>query len=143
MAVIENSVVIERDPEEVFDYLSDLRSELEWNPGVESMEKLTDGPVGIGTRYVAKWKQSKRVEVECTAFDRPCHWAYHNGGPVAVTFTVDLAPHGAGTRLMSRFDARPNGWMRLIFPVFIQIMKRQEKANMVNLKNTLEAKARR
>lgn len=143
MAVIESSAVIERNVEDVFDYLIDLRHELEWNPGVESMEKLTDGPIGIGTRFLAKWKQSKHVEVECVALDRPHSWAYTNGGPVSVTLTVTLAPHPTGTRLGSRFEARPHGWMRLAFPVFMLIMKRQERENMVNLKRALEAAARR
>jgi deazaflavin-dependent oxidoreductase (nitroreductase family) len=41
--------VIRRAPEDVFDYCSDLRSELQWNPKVKYIEKLTDGPVGVGT----------------------------------------------------------------------------------------------
>jgi len=96
MAVIQNTTLIERGPEEVFDYLVDLRNELEWNPGVESMEKLTDGPLGVGTKYLAKWKQSRLLEVECTRFDRPREWVYVNGGPVAVTFTAHLTPEGEG-----------------------------------------------
>jgi hypothetical protein len=143
VAVIESSAMIERNIEDVFDYLVDLRNELEWNPGVESMVKLTDGPIGIGTRYLAKWKQSKRIEVECVAFDRPHSWAYTNGGPVSVTFTATLVPHPTGTRLVARFEARPHGWMRLAFPAFMQIMKRQERENMTNLKRTLEAAASR
>jgi hypothetical protein len=62
---------------------------------------------------------------------------------VSVTLTVTLTPHPPGTRLVSRFDARPHGWMRLVFPMFIQIMKRQERANMVNLKRVLEGSATR
>ncbi|WP_020525005.1 SRPBCC family protein [Catelliglobosispora koreensis] len=144
MTVIESTTYIERSPEDVFDYLVDLRSELEWNPGVESMELLTDGQVGVGSRYLAKWKQSKHIEVECVAFDRPHHWSYVNGGPVSVTFTGHLTPEGTGTRLAATFDAEPNGLlMRLIFPVFIRIMRRQERENMVNLKRTLEGKAKR
>jgi hypothetical protein len=33
MAVIHNTTLVERGPEEVFDYLVDLRNQLEWNPG--------------------------------------------------------------------------------------------------------------
>ena len=47
--------VIRRSPEEVFEYCSDLRSELHRNPKVKYVEKLTDGPVGVGTRYRAGW----------------------------------------------------------------------------------------
>jgi hypothetical protein len=53
MAVIQNTTLIERAPDEVFDYLVDLRNELEWNPRVESMEKLTNDPLGVGTTYLA------------------------------------------------------------------------------------------
>jgi carbon monoxide dehydrogenase subunit G len=130
MAAIHNTTLIERAPEEVFDYLVELRNELEWNPGVESMEKLTDGPLGVGTKYLAKWKQSRLLEVECTCFARPREWVYVNGGPVAVTFTARLTPEGAGTRLTTTFDARPNGWFRLVFPIFLLLMRRQEQANM-------------
>jgi hypothetical protein len=45
MTIISNSTVVRCTPEEAFDYLSDHRSELEWNPGIESIEKLTDGPI--------------------------------------------------------------------------------------------------
>src|SRR6185436_110761 len=88
MAVIENRVQIDRVVEEVFDYLVDLRNELEWNPDTQSMEKLTDGPIGVGTIFLAKWKQSQLIKVECIRFERPYRWAYANGGPLAVVFDV-------------------------------------------------------
>jgi hypothetical protein len=61
VTVISNSVEIRCTPEEAFDYLSDHRNELEWNPGIESIGKLTDGPVGLGTRYLAKWKSAPKA----------------------------------------------------------------------------------
>ena len=38
MPVIRNSVILRCPPEVVFDYLSDHRAELEWNPKCERME---------------------------------------------------------------------------------------------------------
>jgi carbon monoxide dehydrogenase subunit G len=138
MTTITNTAHIQRKPEEVFDYLVDMRNELEWNPSAQSMEKITDGPLGIGTRFRAKWKQSQLIDVECTAFDRPNGWTYLNGGPVAVTFTARLTPTDGGTRLDSSFDATPRGWFRLVFPIFVRVMKREERANMARLKEALE-----
>ncbi|MEY2468509.1 MAG: hypothetical protein QOF21_1207, partial [Actinomycetota bacterium] len=112
MTAISSTAFIERTPEEVFDYCVDLRNELKWNPGVEAMEKVTDGPVGLGTRYLAKWKQSKLINVECTAYDRPHTWTYLNGGPVEVALTIRLSPEGNGTRLDASFDATPRGMFR-------------------------------
>ena len=63
--------VIRRPPQDVFDYCSDLRSELQWNPKVNYVEKLTDGPVRVGTRYRARWANSGPTAVEVVQFDRP------------------------------------------------------------------------
>src|SRR6478735_1465757 len=128
MSVIGNSVILRCAPEVVFDYLSDLRAELEWNPNCEGMEKLTDGPVGLGTRYRAKWKGSSSVELDTVAFDRPHGWTTHNAGPIEITFTCRLEPI-------------PHHWFRLIYPFFLIIIRRQEKANMGFLQDAVARRA--
>ena len=138
MAVIENQVDIAKPTDHVFDFTVDLRNELKWNPDVESMEKITDGPVAVGTRFRAKWRTSPPILTECTAYERPRRFTYLNGGPIEVELTISLTPSASGTLLRSRFDARPHGWFRLIFPVFLVILRRQEKANMANVKRYLE-----
>lgn len=143
MPVLHNSVLIRRSPEEVFDHLSDLRAELQWNPKCEVMEKITDGPVGQGTKYRAKWKSSPHVEVEIVEYDRPRSWTAHNGGPIEVTFTCRLEPVEQGTLLHAEFEPRPHGWFRLIFPIFLLVIRREEKANMIHLRQALEQRARR
>jgi uncharacterized protein YndB with AHSA1/START domain len=140
MTIIINSVEIARPVEEVFDYLSDQSNELNWNPSVESMEKLTDGPVRVGTRYRAKWRGAPTIMTECTRYDRPHGWTYRNGGPIAVTFNADLAPTATGTALCVRFDARPQGWFRLVFPLFLLVIRKQERENMRCIKRVLEAR---
>jgi uncharacterized protein YndB with AHSA1/START domain len=140
VAVIESTVHIQRPPEEVFDYLSDPRNELEWNPKVRVMDKLTDGPVGVGTRFRAKWTKSGVVTLECREYDRPRHWRFVNGGPLAVDFSVDLTPESGGTRFTSRFDATPHGFLRLVFPVFLIFMRREEAANMELIKQAVESR---
>lgn len=144
MAVISNSTLINCSPEEAFDYFVDIRNELEWNSDAVSMEKLTDGPIGKGTLFRAKWKTSKHIEVECVEYDRPVRWVHVNGGPVSVTFTARVEPVGDDqTRLRVEFDARPRGLFRLVFPIFLVIMRRQEKANMVNARLALESRLAR
>ena len=138
MTVITSTTLIDRLPEDVFDSCVDLRNELEWNPDVEKMEKVTDGPVGVGTRYQAKWKQSKVIDVECTSYNRPHTWTYLNGGPVVVVLTIHLSPEGQGTRLEATFDATPKGMFRLVFPIFVRVMKRAERKNMTYIKTALE-----
>jgi uncharacterized protein YndB with AHSA1/START domain len=138
-AVIENSIEIARTPEDVFDYLADQGNEVDWNPDCVSMEKLTDGPVGVGTRFRAKWKQGPFVVSECTRFERPRTWRYENGGPIAVVLTITLesTPSG-GTWVTSRGEWTAHGWFRLVFPVFIQVMRRAEHAVLANARRALE-----
>jgi uncharacterized protein YndB with AHSA1/START domain len=139
VTVIVNSVEIARPIEDVFDYLSDQSNELHWNPSVESMEKLTDGPVRVGTRYRAKWKGAPSIVTECTRYARPHGWSYRNGGPIAVAFDCDLEPTATGTRLVVRFDATPRGWFHLVFPLFLREIRKQERENMRCIKQVLEA----
>lgn len=139
MARIENTTLIRRNREDVFDYLSDPTHELEWNPSAQVMEKLTPGPLGVGTRFRAKWKQSRLLEMECTRFDRPNQWQYVNGGPITVTLTVRLRTEGDATRVETSFDAHPRGWFRLAFPIFLIILRRDERANMERMRRALEA----
>ena len=139
MALIRNSVVIRCTPETAFDYLVDLRNELEWNPAVETVEKVTDGPVGLGTRFRAKWKSAPQpVEVELVEFDRPRGWVGHNGGPIEVTLTIRLETVPEGTRLTAAFDARPHGPIRLVFPLLLRRLRAEEAANMIHLRDAVE-----
>src|ERR1043166_9382389 len=48
---IEGEVVIERPVEEVFDFVADARNEPRYNPRMLRAEKLTPGPIGLGTRF--------------------------------------------------------------------------------------------
>jgi hypothetical protein len=141
MTLISNTVDIRCTPEEAFDYLVDLRNELEWNPRVEAIEKVGDDPIGLGTRYRAKWKSSPWLVVECVAYDRPRSYAYHNGGPIEVTFALRLEPIPAGTKLDADFDATPHGLFRLIFPLFLRQMRKEERANMTYLRDALERRS--
>lgn len=137
-AVIENTVEIARSPDDVFDYLSDMSHEVEWNPDCVSIERLTEGAIGVGSRFRAKWKQGPFVITECTGHERPRTWTYHNGGPISVALTVVLQPTPGGTRLTSRGEWTPHGWFRLIFPIFIRQMRRAEVGVVANAKAALE-----
>ena len=76
------------------------------------------------------------------AFDRPRGWTMHNDGPIEVTFTGRLEAVPEGTRLHAAFTPTPHGWFRVIFPIFLVMVRRDEKANMGYLRDAVERHAR-
>jgi hypothetical protein len=83
-AVIEAEADIGRSAEEVFDYASDPANEPEWNIRMKRIEKLTDGPVGMGARYRMEFTQGPPAISECVRFERPGFWE-HVGGSKAIS----------------------------------------------------------
>jgi hypothetical protein len=51
MPVVEESVVIARPPEEVFDYLAQADNLPVWDSSIVQAEQVGTGPVGVGTRW--------------------------------------------------------------------------------------------
>jgi uncharacterized protein YndB with AHSA1/START domain len=132
--------VIRRPPEDVFDYCSDLRSELRWNPKAKYIEKLTGGPVGVGTRYRARWANSGPTTVEVTRFDRPRSWettATARGMGIRFQGTVtDAAP---GARYVAYLELHPKGLGWLVAPLALLAMRRQDQRNMYRIREALES----
>jgi hypothetical protein len=54
-AVVDCAIEIDRSPEDVFGYVTDIGREFEWNPRTRRVVKLTDGPIGAGTRWEGEW----------------------------------------------------------------------------------------
>lgn len=116
----ECSTVIAASPADVFAIVGDLGRTTEWDGSghVRSIDKVSDGPIGVGTRYRSSEKitMSYRAETEVTVYEpdsaiewksKPVgervpyhHWAFH------------LMPEGNGTQLVHTVRAtRARGYM--------------------------------
>jgi hypothetical protein len=73
-AAVDCAIEIDRSPEDVFDYVTDIGREFEWNPRTKRVVKLTDGPIGAGTRWEGEWVAGDPMLIEYVAFDRPTSW---------------------------------------------------------------------
>src|SRR5512133_442209 len=132
--------VIRRSPEEVFDYCSDLRSELQWNPKVKYVEKLTDGPVGVGTRYRARWANSGPTTVEVVAFDRPRSWETNTTARgMRIRFQGTVTNAGPGAWYTADLELHPTGLAWLVAPLALLAMRRQDQQHMHRIREALES----
>ena len=107
-------------------------------PAAESIEKLTDGPVGVGTRFRAKWKGGPPVEVVMLKYDRPDTWEGHNGGrsrwPSGVASSQLLrAPNCPSSSMHGRTGG--SAWPS---PLLLLGLRRGEKVNMTYVREVLE-----
>jgi hypothetical protein len=140
MVVLENSADIAVPPQQVFDYLSDLRNEAEWNPKIRSVHLLTGDPVGSGSQYRARWAGSPDVIVEYTRYERPGQWAsVADSKMMTIRFTARVTPVPSGSHLTVRMELIPRGPARLLQPLLRRRMQGRELDNMRAIKNTMES----
>lgn len=143
MARVRGSIDIARPVEEVFDFVADQRNEVRYNPAMTDSIKITDGPIGVGTRFHATiLRRGKPLEViiECTGFDRPRLLASRSvmTGAVA-TGQVKCEPIASGTRFQWDWQITVPGIAHLAGPVVGFIGRRQERAIWTGLEHVLEA----
>jgi hypothetical protein len=78
--------------------------------------------------------------MECTKFNRRRAWCYINDGPVTVELNIELSATSASATLMStRIEAHPHGTFRLIFAVFLIMMRREKARNIQLSRQALES----
>jgi uncharacterized protein YndB with AHSA1/START domain len=138
--VIEAEVDIERPPEEVFDYCSDHRHEPEWNPMMKRITKLTDGPVGAGTRYRAEFVKGPPMVMECTQYQRPTMWSLVGDSRVLkATGGWRVLPTASGARLVTRVEMELHGPLKLVAPRLRRREQPMFERDLHNIKARLEA----
>lgn len=145
MPRVEGELVIERPVEEVFDFVADERNEPRFNPRMLRAEKISPGPIGLGTRFRAEMRMRGRgrpvvMTVEFTAFARPRRLASSTHmATMDIVGALTFDPVPKGTRMRWEWDLKPRGLVRLLSPVIALMGRRQEQAIWSNLKWLLEA----
>ena len=145
MVRVADEILIARPVEEVFDLVADQRNEPCYNPDMVRAEKLTPGPVGLGTRFRADTRSGRRtvaMTMEITEYDRPRRlaWSIHMSA-MDIRGTVTLDPVPGGTRMRWSWDLRPRGATRLLTPVVAALGRRMERRIWTSMKRYLEGQA--
>jgi uncharacterized protein YndB with AHSA1/START domain len=142
---ITGSIEIGRPVEEVFDLVADQRNEPLYNPDMLSSEKVTDGPIDVGTRFAATSRSFGRpvsMVIEFTAVERPNRLAsksYTEGMVLEGGLTFEAVP--GGTRMSWAWTLHPTGVTRLLGPLVKVIGGRNERRIWTGLKHHLESRS--
>jgi len=117
----------------VFEVLTDLRRETEWNSRVSSAELLSDEPVGLGSRF-AIVNGGTSYDVTITACDRPSRLVFEARGKPDLTIAYTLTPTADGTELESELDFRPRGVLKVLFLLLAPVIRRDVPKQYTSLK---------
>ena len=143
MARVEGEIIIHRPVGEVFDFVADERNEPRYNPRMVHAEQISEGPIGVGTRFHTELKAmggTMPMLVEFTGFERPRRLASVTRSSMMViegALTFESVP--PGTRMRWSWDVRPRGAMRVLTPFVGAIGRRQERGIWGALKRLLES----
>jgi len=142
---IEGEIQIGRPVEEVFDLVADESNEPLYNARMLSVQKVTEGPIGMGTRFTATTRTGRgatEMVIEVTAFDRPTRLASATTLPsMDIRGTLTFEPAGNGTLMRWSWDLEPKGALKLLGRIVTWVGRRNERAIWTSMKDFLEARS--
>lgn len=140
---VDGSIEISASPESVFDYVTDVRREPEWNPQLRDPEKLTPGPAAAGARYRVRFGHGVgEAFIATTAFDRPRSWsAISISRRLDVRFRGQLTEVPGGCQLAVHNELTPRGALRLLSPLLSGVMRRSWERDLRAIKDIVEQRA--
>ena len=153
MIPIEGEIVINRPMDEVFDFVADARNEPRYNPLMLRAEKLTPGPIGVGTRFrdlVASMGGPAEIAIEIIDYERPRQLTesirlststHLSTMDIRGGLTFDPVP--GGTRMRWSWEWMPRGVLKLMTPLMARLGPRQEQRIWASLKRVMEAQEAR
>jgi hypothetical protein len=138
------TIVIERSPGEVFDYVMQVSHDAEWRTNIVEAAFTSDPPLGVGTTgfdrvsangrdMIAAWKT---VQYEPGVLAR---WTF-DSGPLEGSGGYVCQPAGDSTRFTLEANVRPTGGMRLLGPLFGVMARRFNRDDVWKLKKILESR---
>jgi carbon monoxide dehydrogenase subunit G len=142
MAHYNASLDTARSPEEMFAYLSDFSTTVEWDPGVVEAERLGDAKVREGTefRLVAVFFGRKTpLTYRVVEYDPPSAVTFRGENPTVVSLDrITFEPSGGGTRIVYDADLVLKGALKFADPLLRVAFTRVGARALAGLRRTLE-----
>jgi carbon monoxide dehydrogenase subunit G len=150
MPRVEEEIVIDRPPEEVFLFVTTPENDLEWLSTAVERQREAEGPIEVGSRIRAVDKfLGRRIEstLEVTEHHPSTRSTIRLEGPISAKGTYVLEPAGAGTRFRWILDAEPGlGGLylgKITDPLVTFVFRRRIKSDLRRLKGTLEGQSQK
>jgi carbon monoxide dehydrogenase subunit G len=140
------TTTINRPIDQVFAFLADGTNDTKFSPRVQKIEKLTDGPPGVGTVYSSTVKDAGMKtsrEFKLTEFEQPTkiRWTELTENMITVPDGgYDLEPVGDGATRMTILNTfEGHGFGKVILPLALRGAKKDADAFAGRIKAAAEA----
>jgi len=143
MYKFEKNVFINRPQQEVFDFVTNLANDTQWQSGVELSEWTSDGPPAVGsTHKVVRNMLGRNMEatIVVTSWDPPNQWGNKSdGGPVPFEGMQKFEAQDGGTLMTFSAQAELGGFFKLAEGLVGKQIEKQIETDSAKLKKLLEA----
>jgi len=142
MINLDLSTLIDRPVKDVFAFVSNLNNMSKWNSAVVSLQQLTPGAVGVGTKFKSVGEMmGRRIEgeVQVTSYEPDTKTDFQmNAGPMQINVTISFKPVGTGTKVGLNAQGNPAGVFKLAEGIMQGRIKSLMEENLARLKSVLE-----
>jgi uncharacterized membrane protein len=142
---LEFAIDIHRPPRDVFALVGNLENDPKWQSAVMAVKKVTDGPIGEGTRFRHLVKLLGRptdIDIEIVRHDPGHRYALNCiCGPLLFGTEVRCEPIAQGTRLVTLIEGKAKGLLKLATVALSHHRQTEIEADLRNLKQLMESAA--
>jgi carbon monoxide dehydrogenase subunit G len=145
MIRVHESIIVQRPVEEVFAFVADQTNGPRWQSGLLEVRRITDKPIGLGTKHTAVRKfMGRRLEAtnEYVVYE-PNKEVTFKGDAGSAEFQHSYLTESTaeGTRLTSRMEMESKGLFGLAEPLITRSLRREFAHSLSELKVLLESPA--
>lgn len=142
MINLDLGTLIDKPIQNVFVFVANPNDMSKWNSAVVSLQQITPGAVGVGTKFKSIGEaMGRRIEGEMQVVtyepDTKCGFQLQ-AGPMQMNLTMSFKTVGTGTKLSLNAQGNPAGIFKLAESVMAGRVKSMMEENLARLKSVLE-----
>ena len=142
MINIDLGTLVDKPINDVFAFVGNPNNMSKWNTAVVSLEQITPGDVGVGTKFKSVGEMmGRRIEGEMQIIsyepDTKCGFQM-NAGPMQVNINLTFKTVGTGTKISFNAQGNPAGIFKLAEGAMQGRVKAMMEENLARLKAQLE-----
>jgi len=142
MINLDFGTLVDKPIKEVFAFVSNPNNMSKWNSAVVSIQQVTPGDVGVGTKFKTVGEMMGRKlegEMQVKVYEPDSQTGFQlQAGPMKMDLTMSFKTVGTGTKLSLHVEGNPAGVFKLAEGMMVGQVKSLMEGNLNKLKSVLE-----